>query len=200
MVDVVAVEDGVALVAGQEHGGPLGHPGAGQVAGGGAPTVVEEAGRHAGRPRRMGMPSRWKTSGLVRSRRAPGPSVATALARTMTWGGVAHRSASHVRDDSGDTRSMAAHAACDFSNAIRCGRDTSPHPRPSRRYSHGPRDTPTLAAGPTGPTIQELLSRSANARKVETGSDRLDHAWCAGGHTRPSLDKTGECERNLVGN
>ena len=30
--DVVAVEDGAALVAGQEHGDPLGHAGADQVA------------------------------------------------------------------------------------------------------------------------------------------------------------------------
>ena len=47
--DVVAVEDGAALVAGQEHGDPLGHAGADQVAGGGAPAIVEEAGRHPGR-------------------------------------------------------------------------------------------------------------------------------------------------------
>ena len=47
--DVVAVEDGAALVAGQEHGDPLGHAGADQVAGGGAAAIVEEAGRHAGR-------------------------------------------------------------------------------------------------------------------------------------------------------
>ena len=47
--DVVAVEDGAGLVAGQEHGDPLGHAGADQVAGGGAAAIVEEAGRHAGR-------------------------------------------------------------------------------------------------------------------------------------------------------
>ena len=47
--DVVAVEDGAALVAGQEHGDPLGDAGADQVAGGGAAAIVEEAGRHAGR-------------------------------------------------------------------------------------------------------------------------------------------------------
>ena len=47
--DVVAVEDGAALVAGQEHGDSLGHAGADQVAGGGAAAIVEEAGRHAGR-------------------------------------------------------------------------------------------------------------------------------------------------------
>ena len=47
--DVVAVEDGAALVAGQEHGDPLGDAGADQVARGGAAAVVQEAGRHAGR-------------------------------------------------------------------------------------------------------------------------------------------------------
>ena len=47
--DVVAVEDGAALVAGQEHGDALGDTGADQVAGGGAAAIVEEAGRYAGR-------------------------------------------------------------------------------------------------------------------------------------------------------
>ncbi len=47
--DVVAVEDGAALMPGQEHGDPLGDAGADQVAGGGAPAVVKEAGRHPGR-------------------------------------------------------------------------------------------------------------------------------------------------------
>ena len=61
MDDVVAVEDGAALVAGQEHGDPLGDAGADQVAGGGAAAIVEEAGRHAGRlaggaPRRAPAP------------------------------------------------------------------------------------------------------------------------------------------------
>ena len=46
--DVVAVEDGAGLVAGQEHGDALGDAGADQVAGGGAAAIVEEAGRHAG--------------------------------------------------------------------------------------------------------------------------------------------------------
>ena len=44
--DVVAVEDGTALVPGQEHGDPFGDVRAHQVAGGGAPAIVEEAGRH----------------------------------------------------------------------------------------------------------------------------------------------------------
>ncbi len=47
--DVVAVEDGTALVPGQEHGDALGDTGADQVAGGGAPAIVEEASRHPGR-------------------------------------------------------------------------------------------------------------------------------------------------------
>ena len=41
-----------------------------RVAGGGAAAIVEEAGRHAVRQRRMAMPLRWKTSGLLGSRRA----------------------------------------------------------------------------------------------------------------------------------
>ena len=40
--DVVAVEDGAGLVAGQEHGDALGHAGADQVAGGGAAAIMEE--------------------------------------------------------------------------------------------------------------------------------------------------------------
>ena len=44
--DVVAVEDGAALVPGQEHGDPLGDVRADEVARGGAAAVVKEAGRH----------------------------------------------------------------------------------------------------------------------------------------------------------
>ena len=47
--NVVAVEDGTALVPGQEHGDPLWDVCADQVTGGGAPAIVEEAGRHPGR-------------------------------------------------------------------------------------------------------------------------------------------------------
>ncbi len=59
--DVVAVEDGPTLVPGQEHGDPFGDVRADQVARGGAATIVEEAGRHAGRltggaPRRAPAP------------------------------------------------------------------------------------------------------------------------------------------------
>ena len=46
--NVVAVEDGEALVPGQEHGDPLGDVRADQVAGGRTPAIVEEAGRHPG--------------------------------------------------------------------------------------------------------------------------------------------------------
>ena len=61
--NVVAVEDGAALVPGQEHGDPLGDVRADQVAGGGAAAIVEEAGRHPGRlaggaPRRAPAPDR----------------------------------------------------------------------------------------------------------------------------------------------
>ena len=47
--DVVAVEDGAGLVAGQKHGEALGDTGADQVAGGGAAAIVKEAGRYASR-------------------------------------------------------------------------------------------------------------------------------------------------------
>ena len=47
--NVVAVEDGAALVAGQEHGDPLGDVCADQVARGGTAAVVKETGRHPGR-------------------------------------------------------------------------------------------------------------------------------------------------------
>ena len=47
--DVVAVEDGAGLVAGQEHVDALGDTGADEVAGGGTAAIVEEAGRYASR-------------------------------------------------------------------------------------------------------------------------------------------------------
>ena len=46
--NVVAVEDGAALVPGQEHGDPFGDVRADQVARGSAAAIVEEAGRHPG--------------------------------------------------------------------------------------------------------------------------------------------------------
>ena len=47
--NVVAVEDGAALMPGQEHGDALGDVRADQVARGSSATIVEEAGRHPGR-------------------------------------------------------------------------------------------------------------------------------------------------------
>ena len=47
--NVVAVEDGAALVPGQEHGDALGDVRADEVARGSAAAVVKEAGRHPGR-------------------------------------------------------------------------------------------------------------------------------------------------------
>ena len=59
--NVVTVEDGAALVPGQEHGDPFGDIRADEVARGGAPAIVEEAGRHpsglaGGAPRRAPAP------------------------------------------------------------------------------------------------------------------------------------------------
>ena len=54
MDNVVAVEDGQALEPGQEHGDALGDAGADQVTGGGAPAIVEEAGRQTERATRGG--------------------------------------------------------------------------------------------------------------------------------------------------
>ena len=47
--DVIAVEDGAALVPGQEHGDALGDVSANQVASGGAAAIVKKAGRHPSR-------------------------------------------------------------------------------------------------------------------------------------------------------
>ena len=67
MDNVVAVEDGPALVPGQEHGDALGDVRADQVAGSGAAAIVKEAGWHPGRlaggaPRRA-PPPRFTTAG-----------------------------------------------------------------------------------------------------------------------------------------
>ena len=45
--DVVAIEHGARLVAREQHGDPLRHPGADQVPGLGAPTIVEQTMGHA---------------------------------------------------------------------------------------------------------------------------------------------------------
>ena len=49
MNNVVAVEDGPALVPGQEHGDAFGDVRTDQITGGGAPAIMEEAGRYPGR-------------------------------------------------------------------------------------------------------------------------------------------------------
>ena len=73
--DVIAVEDGAALVPGQEHSDPLGDVRADQVAGGGAAAVVKQAGRHpnglAGRAPR-GAPSADGDAVAVEDERAVG--------------------------------------------------------------------------------------------------------------------------------
>ena len=73
--DVIAVEDGAGLVAGQEHGDALGDTGADQVAGGGAAAIVEEAGRYdsrltGGAPRRA--PAADRDAVAVEDQRAVG--------------------------------------------------------------------------------------------------------------------------------
>ena len=93
--NVVAVEDGAALVPGQEHGDPLGDIRADQVTRGGAPAIVEEAGRHpsglaGGAPRRA--PAADGDAVAVEDERAVGgrgvPAVAPAPRRwAARWGG-----------------------------------------------------------------------------------------------------------------
>ena len=73
--DVIAVEDGAALVPGQEHGDPFGDVRTDQVAGGGAAAIVEEAGRHpsglaGGAPR--GAPAPDRDAVAVEDERAVG--------------------------------------------------------------------------------------------------------------------------------
>ena len=73
--NVVAVEDGAALMPGQKHGDPLGNAGTDQVAGGGATAVVQEAGRHpsrltGGAPRRA--PAADRDAVAVKDQRAAG--------------------------------------------------------------------------------------------------------------------------------
>ena len=73
--NVVAVEDGAALVPGQEHGDPLGDIRADQVARGGTPTIVKEASRHpsglaGGAPRGAPAPDRGVGARIQRGGRA----------------------------------------------------------------------------------------------------------------------------------
>ena len=88
--NVVAVEDGAALVSGQEHGNPLGDVRADQVAGGGAATVVEEAGRHPGRlaggaPRRA--PAADRDPITVEDERAVGVAACPPSVQRVGYGG-----------------------------------------------------------------------------------------------------------------
>ena len=92
--NVVTVEDGAALVPGQEHGDPFGDIRADQVAGGGAPAIVEEAGRHpsglaGGAPRRTPAPDGDVVA--VEDERAVGvaacpPSVSVRSQWGVRWG------------------------------------------------------------------------------------------------------------------
>ena len=86
--DVVAVEDGAGLVPGEEHGDAFGDAGAIRFRAAvrrqswrkrvGTPAA-QQAVRQAVRQRRIGMPSRWKTSGLWGSRRARRRARASAM-------------------------------------------------------------------------------------------------------------------------
>ena len=61
------------------------------------------------------------------------------------------------------------------------GPSCQPHPCPSRRYSHGPREHSSSADGWSNWSSHPGTSLSkVNSRKVEAGSDRLDHACCDG--------------------
>ena len=91
--DVVAVEDGAGLVAGQEHGDATRGRWRGSSCGrrcggnrGGSGSVRQPPDRQCATPvrqRRTGMPSRWKTSGLSGSRRARRRARASAMGCDM---------------------------------------------------------------------------------------------------------------------
>ena len=98
--NVVAVEDGAALVPGQEHGDPLGDIRADQVAGGGTPTIVKEAGRHPGRlaggaPRRAPAPDGDAVA--VEDQRAGGVAACPPSRQRLGDGGRDGEDASHQR-------------------------------------------------------------------------------------------------------
>ena len=98
--NVVAVEDGAALVPGQEHGNPFGDVRADQVAGGGAPAIVEEAGRY---PSRLagGAPHRAPTADrdpvAVEDKRAAGVAPCPPSRQGLGDGGRDGENASHQR-------------------------------------------------------------------------------------------------------
>ena len=98
--NVVAVEDGAALVSGQEHGDALGDVRADQVAGGRAATIVEEAGRHPGRltggaPRRA--PAANGNAVAVEDERAGGVAACPPSGQGLGDGGRDGEDASHQR-------------------------------------------------------------------------------------------------------
>ncbi len=98
--DVVAVEDGAALVPGEEHGNPFGDAGADQVAGGGAPAIVEEAGRHpsglaGGAPRRAPAPDGDAVA--VEDERAVGVAACPPSRQGLGNGGRDGENSSHQR-------------------------------------------------------------------------------------------------------
>ena len=98
--NVVAVEDGAALVPGQEHGDPLGDIRADQVAGGGAPTIVEEASRHpsglaGGAPRRAPAPDGDAVA--VEDKRAVGVAACPPSVQRIGDGGRDRENPSHQR-------------------------------------------------------------------------------------------------------
>ena len=98
--DVVAVEDGTALVPGQEHGDPFGDVRADQVPRGGAAAIVEEAGRHPGRlaggaPRRA--PAADGDAVAVEDERAVGVAACPPARQRLGNGGRDGEDASHQR-------------------------------------------------------------------------------------------------------
>ena len=98
--NVVAVEDGAALVPGQEHGDAFGDVRADQVAGGGAPAIVEEAGRHPGRlaggaPRRA--PAADRDPIAVEDERTVGVAAGPPARQRLGNGGRDGEDASHQR-------------------------------------------------------------------------------------------------------
>ncbi len=98
--DVIAVEDGAALVPGQEHGDALGDVRADQVAGGGTPTIVEEASRHpsglaGGAPRRA--PAADRDPIAVEDERAGGVAACPPSVQRIGDGGRDRENPSHQR-------------------------------------------------------------------------------------------------------
>ena len=97
---VIAVEDGAALVPGQEHGDPLWDVCADQVTGGGAAAVVKEASRHpsglaGGAPRRA--PAADGNAVAVEDQRAAGVAACPPARQGLGDGGRDGEDASHQR-------------------------------------------------------------------------------------------------------